>query len=44
VDEVLIKGLSGPGELLDALQRLLPHFRIKPRREQILPVPLSRTS
>lgn len=37
VDEVLIKGSSGPAELLDAIQRLLPRSRIKPRRHSILP-------
>ncbi len=45
VDEVLIKGLSGPAELLDAIERLLPKSRIKPRRHWPLPeAPLSRTS
>jgi CheY-like chemotaxis protein len=44
VDEVLIKGASGPGDLLDTIERLLPGSRIKPRRERSLPrpVPASR--
>lgn len=38
VDEVLVKGSCGPGELLDTIQRLLPDRRIKPRRESLLSV------
>jgi CheY-like chemotaxis protein len=44
VDKVLIKGSSGPAELLDTIQTLLPKGRIKPRREFIVPAPLSKTS
>ena len=44
VDAVLIKGQSGPGELLDTIQRLLPHRPIRPRHHTGLPAPLSRTS
>lgn len=44
VDAVLIKGPSGPAELLDVIQRLLPHRSIKPRHHTPLPIPISRTS
>ena len=43
VDEVLIKGVCGPSDLLDTIQRLLPRSRIKPRRDRILPLPISQT-
>jgi CheY-like chemotaxis protein len=44
VDAVLIKGQSGPGELLDTIHRLLPRLPIRPRRESALPSPISKTS
>jgi CheY-like chemotaxis protein len=44
VDEVVIKGVSGPGQLLDTIQRLLPGSRIKPRRESLAPDRVSKTS
>jgi CheY-like chemotaxis protein len=44
VDEVLIKGASGPAELLDTIQQLLPQSRIKPRHHSILPIPVKRSS
>lgn len=44
VDAVLIKGPSGPVELLDTIHRLLPHRPIKPRHHSVLPMPISRTS
>jgi CheY-like chemotaxis protein len=44
VDEVLIKGSSGPRHLLETIQRLLPGSRIRPRRESPSPSPLSKTS
>jgi CheY-like chemotaxis protein len=44
VDEVLIKGSSGPRQLLETVQRLLPESRIRPRRESLFPSPLSKTS
>lgn len=44
VDAVLIKGSSGPVELLDTIQRLVPNRPIKPRRQSISPTPVSRTS
>jgi CheY-like chemotaxis protein len=44
VDAVLIKGPSGPAELLDTIQRLLPHRPIRPRHQTVLPAPISRTS
>ena len=36
VDAVLVKGASGPGELLDTIQRLLPERAIKPRHESLI--------
>ncbi len=44
VDEVIIKGASGPGQLLEAIQRLLPQSRIRPQRESFVPSPISKTS
>lgn len=45
VDEVLIKGSSGPTELLDTIERLLPGRRIKPRRHPVsTETPLSKLS
>lgn len=43
VDAVLIKGQTGPGELLNTIQMLLPHCPIKPRRQTVLPTPVSGT-
>ena len=44
VDEVLIKGARGPGQLLETIQRLLPENRIRPRRESLISSSLSKTS
>jgi CheY-like chemotaxis protein len=44
VDAVLIKGPSGPAELLDTIQAFLPQCPIKARHQTVLPAPLSRTS
>jgi len=39
VDEVLLKGSSDPRTLLDTIQRLLPHARLKPRGPMIVASP-----
>ena len=39
VDAVLTKGLSGPAELLDTIQRLLPEAALRPRRPMLIPQP-----
>ena len=44
VDAVLIKGPSGPAELLDTIQRLLPQRPMKPRHHTVLRIPISRNS
>jgi CheY-like chemotaxis protein len=44
VDAVLIKGPSGPAELLDTIQRLLPCRPIRPRHHTVLPASIFRTS
>ena len=44
VDEVLVKGQSGPSALLDAIQRLLPGFKLLPRRAMLIPDPKREAS
>jgi CheY-like chemotaxis protein len=44
VDAVLIKGQSGPAELLDTIEKLLPQRPIKPRHHNVLPSPASKIS
>jgi len=36
VDEVLIKGTSSPGELLDLIQKLIPDAALRPRRPMLI--------
>ncbi len=44
VDAVLVKGASDPKTLLATIERLLPHSKLKPRRENILPDRSSKAS
>ncbi len=44
VDEVLVKGQSGPIALLDSIQRLLPQFKLRPRRPMLIPDPKREAS
>ena len=42
VDEVLIKG-ANPRTLLDAIEKLLPAGKLKPRRKMLIPPPVKKT-
>lgn len=44
VDAVLIKGQSGPAELLDTIEKLVPQRPIKPRHRSVVPSPASKIS
>lgn len=44
VDEVLVKGQSGPTALLDAIEHLLPQFKLRPRRAMLVTNPKREAS
>jgi hypothetical protein len=39
VDEVLVKGVSDPGALLDLIAKLLPGAELRPRRPMLISKP-----